>query len=139
MCLAIGKFVMSVMHVSQLEYFQSNFRQFALLNGKQLSRELRRMRQHILLFVNGQQHQVTGADAFLTLSNFLRLRLKLCGTKIVCSEGDCGSCSVLLGQLDKESKSPTLKYNSIDSCIAFVNRFLHRVRIPTRWLPRRDG
>ena len=78
------------------------------------------MRQHILLFVNGEQHQLTGADAFLTLSNFLRLRLKLCGTKIVCSEGDCGSCSVLLGQLDKESKSPTLKYNSIDSCIAFV-------------------
>ena len=78
------------------------------------------MRQHILLFVNGQQHQVAGADAFLTLSNFLRLRLGLCGTKIVCSEGDCGSCSVLLGQLDKQSKSPTLKYSPIDSCIAFV-------------------
>ena len=78
------------------------------------------MREHILLFVNGQQHQVTGADAFLTLSNFLRLRLGLCGTKIVCSEGDCGSCSVLLGQLDKNSTSPSLAYSSIDSCIAFV-------------------
>ena len=39
------------------------------------------MREHILLFVNGQQHRLTGADAFLTLSNFLRLRLGLCGTK----------------------------------------------------------
>ena len=78
------------------------------------------MREHILLFVNGRQHQLTGADAFLTLSDFLRLRLGLCGTKIVCSEGDCGSCSVLLGQLDRTSKSPSLTYSSIDSCIAFV-------------------
>ena len=78
------------------------------------------MREHILLFVNGRQHQLTGADAFLTLSSFLRLRLGLCGTKIVCSEGDCGSCSVLIGQLDKASTSTALTYTSIDSCIAFV-------------------
>ena len=78
------------------------------------------MREHILLFVNGQQHRLTGADAFLTLSNFLRLRLGLCGTKIVCSEGDCGSCSVLIGRMDKTSTPPKLTYNSIDSCIAFV-------------------
>jgi xanthine dehydrogenase small subunit len=53
------------------------------------------MRESILLFVNGREHRVSGADAFLTLSDFLRNRLSLCGTKIVCSEGDCGSCSTL--------------------------------------------
>ena len=78
------------------------------------------MRDHILLFVNGKQHRINGADAFLTLSDFLRKRVGLCGTKIVCSEGDCGSCSVLVGTADKNDKEPTLRYAPIDSCIRFV-------------------
>ncbi len=77
------------------------------------------MRNYILLFVNGQQHSVTGSDALITLSDFLRHRLKLCGTKIVCSEGDCGSCSVLCGRQDKD----TIQYSPIDSCIGFVFQF----------------
>ncbi|MDA8564096.1 FAD binding domain-containing protein [Mariniblastus sp.] len=76
------------------------------------------MRESILLFVNGREHRVSGADAFLTLSDFLRNRLSLCGTKIVCSEGDCGSCSTLCGRLNDEGKS--FNYQSIDSCIRFV-------------------
>ena len=78
------------------------------------------MRDFILLFVNGQQHRVEGSDAFLTLSNFLRNRLGLCGTKIVCSEGDCGSCSVLCAQCDVNGDSQALRYRPIDSCIRFV-------------------
>ena len=76
------------------------------------------MRNYILLFVNGEQHRVTGSDAFLTLSDFIRLRLKLCGTKIVCSEGDCGSCSVLCGKLTDGNDA--VEYLAIDSCIRFV-------------------
>ena len=74
------------------------------------------MRDYILLFVNGVEHRVTGKDAFLTLSDFLRDRLQLCGTKIVCSEGDCGSCSVLVGKLNNDQ----FEYHTIDSCIRFV-------------------
>ncbi|QEG20764.1 xanthine dehydrogenase small subunit [Mariniblastus fucicola] len=81
------------------------------------------MRDHILLFVNGTEHQVSGTDAFLTLSDFLRLRLGKCGTKIVCSEGDCGSCSVLSGRLPQSSSQNSanqFEYRVIDSCIRFV-------------------
>jgi xanthine dehydrogenase small subunit len=84
------------------------------------------MRDYILLFVNGQQHRVTSADAFLTLSEFLRNRLAMCGTKIVCSEGDCGSCSVLCGHAGATNGATTgkpgneFKYAPIDSCIRFV-------------------
>lgn len=78
------------------------------------------MRDYILLFVNGQQHRIDGADAFLTLSDYLRKRLSLCGTKIVCSEGDCGSCSVLCGSVDDSTAEPTFNYSSIDSCIRFM-------------------
>ena len=76
------------------------------------------MREFILLFVNGQEHRVSGTDAFLTLSDFLRKRLCLCGTKIVCSEGDCGSCSTLCGRLNADRSA--FEYLSIDSCIRFV-------------------
>ena len=77
------------------------------------------MRDHILLFVNGQQHRIDDADAFLTLSDYLRKQLGLCGTKIVCSEGDCGSCSVLCGSVHERSAG-IVKYVPIDSCIRFV-------------------
>ena len=76
------------------------------------------MREFILLFVNGQEHRVSGTDTFLTLSDFLRKRLCLCGTKIVCSEGDCGSCSTLCGRLNVDNNK--FDYLSIDSCIRFV-------------------
>lgn len=76
------------------------------------------MRESILLFVNGWEHRVSGEDAFLTLSDFLRKRLSLCGTKIVCSEGDCGSCSTLCGRLNADGDA--FQYQSIDSCIRFV-------------------
>ncbi len=74
------------------------------------------MRDYLLLFINGQTHKVSGSDAWLSLGVFLRQRLRLTGTKIVCEEGDCGSCSVLIADLDQAN--PT--YYPIDSCIAFV-------------------
>lgn len=76
------------------------------------------MRNHVHLFLNGSLHHVDGDEAFLTLSEYLRVRRALTGTKIVCSEGDCGSCTVLCGKPDETGKA--FKYVSIDSCIRFV-------------------
>ena len=76
------------------------------------------MRKHISLFLNGIATRVEDSDVFLTLSQYLRLRRGLTGTKIVCSEGDCGSCTVLCGK--PEGESPALHYVSIDSCIRFM-------------------
>ena len=74
------------------------------------------MRDHILLYINGRRHQVAGSDALVSLSDFLRLRLGLAGTKIVCSEGDCGSCTVLVGRPEGDR----LRYRPIDSCIQWM-------------------
>jgi xanthine dehydrogenase small subunit len=74
------------------------------------------MRDYLILYINGQAHEVSGADAWLTLSEYLRQRLRLTGTKIVCEEGDCGSCSVLIADLHQ----PHPSYFPIDSCIAFL-------------------
>jgi xanthine dehydrogenase small subunit len=76
------------------------------------------MLDHVLLYVNGRRHEVRGRDVFLSLSDFLRRRLGLIGTKIVCSEGDCGACTVLIGRVAADGSR--LVYRPVDSCIQFL-------------------
>jgi xanthine dehydrogenase small subunit len=74
------------------------------------------MRDYVLIYVNGQRHEVRGKLAFSSLSDFLRNDLALTGTKIVCAEGDCGSCSILLGK----AGTHRIDYRTVCSCIQFV-------------------
>jgi xanthine dehydrogenase small subunit len=74
------------------------------------------MRDRILFYLNGQRIEVGGGDVFLTLSDFLRKRKGLTGTKVVCAEGDCGSCTVLVGRPDAEK----LNYSAVTSCIQIL-------------------
>jgi len=75
------------------------------------------MRDHLILWVNGVRRPVRGGDAFLTLSDFLRNRLGLVGTKIMCAEGDCGACTVLVAEPAAGGRP---RYLPIDSCIRFL-------------------
>lgn len=47
------------------------------------------------------------------LADFLRYDQNLPGTKIVCKEGDCGACTVIIGEYENNH----IKYKSITSCI----------------------
>jgi xanthine dehydrogenase small subunit len=76
------------------------------------------MLDHLLVWVNGQRHEIRGRDAFLSLSDYLRRVCGLTGTKIVCSEGDCGACSVLIGRAAADGSR--LVYRPVDSCIQFM-------------------
>src|SRR2546428_156967 len=55
------------------------------------------------------------AAAVTTLSDSLRHEL-LTGTKVVCAEGDCGACTVLVGRPDAGG----LRYETVDACIQFL-------------------
>ena len=76
------------------------------------------MLDHVLIWINGRRHEVRGREAFLSLSDYLRRVQGLTGTKIVCSEGDCGACSVLVGR--PAADGSRLVYRPIDSCIQFL-------------------
>ncbi|HEY6219451.1 MAG TPA: FAD binding domain-containing protein, partial [Gemmatimonadaceae bacterium] len=74
------------------------------------------MRDFVLVYVNGVPHRVGSALAFQTLSRFLRYDQRATGTKIVCEEGDCGACTVLVGRREGNR----LRYRTINSCIHFL-------------------
>jgi xanthine dehydrogenase small subunit len=74
------------------------------------------MRDSLLVHINGVLHRVGGDAAFDTVARFLRERLGKTGTKIVCEEGDCGACTVLVGRREGD----VLRYRPINSCIQFL-------------------
>jgi xanthine dehydrogenase small subunit len=73
------------------------------------------MRDFVTLQVNGRLFHIKGDDAFLMLSDYLRLNLELCGSKVVCAEGDCGACTVLFLRKDAQDQHD---YLAINACIA---------------------
>lgn len=74
------------------------------------------MRDYLHFFVNGEECRVSGADAFQPLSSYLRYQRGITGTKIVCEEGDCGACTVLIGRV----KNGAIEYKPINSCIQYL-------------------
>ena len=49
----------------------------------------------------------------MVLADFIRYQQALTGTKLGCREGDCGACTVLVGQLENQS----VRYESMTSCL----------------------
>lgn len=72
-------------------------------------------RQKILTRINNTIHSIDSEKAFMPLGTFLRNEASLCGTKIVCAEGDCGACTVLVAK--NTDKSGKLEFQSVNSCI----------------------
>jgi xanthine dehydrogenase small subunit len=77
------------------------------------------MRDFLLIHVNGHRHEIRGARAFQSLSDFLRYDLRLTGTKVVCAEGDCGSCSTFIGTPARDGRNH-IDYRTLTSCIQFL-------------------
>lgn len=71
------------------------------------------MRQHLTIFLNGERLEINSEHAFMMLADFLRYERMLCGTKIVCAEGDCGACTVLLSRNGDN-------FVPINACIAMM-------------------
>lgn len=65
-------------------------------------------------FILNNQVIKTSAGTGITLLDFIRNFQKLKGTKIGCREGDCGACTILVGDL----VSNRIVYQSITSCIS---------------------
>ena len=54
----------------------------------------------IRFLLDGQIMEVAETDPTVTVLEYLRYALGRTGTKEGCAEGDCGACTVVLGELD---------------------------------------
>ena len=68
----------------------------------------------MLQFILNDEIIQTKANLGITLLDFIREFKLLKGTKIGCREGDCGACTVLIGEV----KNGEVEYQSITSCIS---------------------
>ncbi|MCO2242604.1 2Fe-2S iron-sulfur cluster binding domain-containing protein, partial [Pseudomonas aeruginosa] len=61
-------------------------------------------------------------DPNLTVLDYLRRHLGKTGTKEGCASGDCGACTVVVGELvTGEDGAERIRYRSLNSCLTFVS------------------
>jgi len=65
---------------------------------------------------NGVRTETATVDPNETLLDYLRLRERAHGTKEGCNEGDCGACTVALGQV----RDGRLGYEPVNACIRLL-------------------
>jgi xanthine dehydrogenase small subunit len=70
----------------------------------------------IRFILDGEVVSVADVAPATTVLEFLRERLGRTGTKEGCAEGDCGACTVVLGELEGER----IAYRAVNSCIRFL-------------------
>ncbi len=89
-----------------------------------------------ITFVRGTRTvALADIDPNTTVLNYLRQQERSCGTKEGCAEGDCGACTVGLGELDGDR----IRYRAVNSCIQFLPTLHGKQLITVKDLKNADG
>ena len=92
-------------------------------------------RKHIRFILDGEVVSVYDITPTVTLLEYLREKLGRTGTKEGCAEGDCGACTVVIG----EPAAGKVSYRAINSCIRFLPSLDGREIVTVENLKAADG
>lgn len=74
------------------------------------------MRSSIRFLLGRELRELRSFPPSTTVLDYLRGTERRCGTKEGCAEGDCGACTVVVGELGDGA----LRYRAVNSCIQFL-------------------
>ena len=74
----------------------------------------------VRFLLDGEVLTIYGIDPNTTVLDYLRESLRRTGTKEGCAEGDCGACTVVVGELVGDVGNERVRLRAINSCIQFL-------------------
>lgn len=77
-------------------------------------------KKSIKFLLNGELKVIDDCDPNMTVLEYLRLEQGRKGTKEGCASGDCGACTVVLGELSGAPETKDIHYKSVNACITFL-------------------
>lgn len=95
--------------------------------------------QTIRFYHRGQVREVADAAVTRTVLQYLREDARCTGTKEGCAEGDCGACTVVIGELQHNAGGPEIAFKAVNACIQFLPTLDGKALITVEDLRQPDG